>query len=87
MWTCGPNEDSDQDGSSSSLDYIVEPFLKLELEPFRWHDILATLDVCANFPATKNWDDERYDNKLVYTFQVINKEDSSISSNQCDKET
>ena len=58
MWTCGLNEDSDQDGLSRSLDYIVEPFLEHELEPFGWHNILATLDVCANVHTTKHHDDD-----------------------------
>ena len=28
--------------------YVPEPFPEHELEPYGWHDILATLDVCAN---------------------------------------
>ena len=42
--TCELNEDSDKDGLTSSLDCIAKPFVEHELEPFRWYDILATLD-------------------------------------------
>ncbi len=40
----------------------MEPFPESELEPHGWHDILATLDVCANkVHATKHCDEEGYD--------------------------
>ena len=41
-----------------SVEYILEPFLEHELEPYGWHDILATLDVCANVH-----EDAKYCNK------------------------
>ena len=51
-----------EEGSeASSLNYIPEPFSEEEFEPHGWHDILATLDVCANVHATKHCDDEGYD--------------------------
>ena len=43
-------------------------FLEQEFEPHGWHDILATLDVCANVHATKQCDDEGYD--LIYMNMV-----------------
>ena len=65
MWTYRLNEDSDQDGSSNYLDYIVVPFLEQVLEPFRWNDVLTTLNVYANVHSSRQCDDEGY--IIVYT--------------------
>ena len=48
MWFCDPKDECKDDMSERSSDgYIPEPFPEHLLEPFGWHDILATLDVCA----------------------------------------
>ena len=49
--------ESEEESDASSLNYIPEPFLEHDFEPHGWHDILATLDVCANVHATKYCDD------------------------------
>lgn len=42
--------------------YIPEPFLEMDLEPFGWNDILATLDVSVNdVTPTLFCDEEGYD--------------------------
>ena len=76
MQICKPYEGSDQDRSSSSFDYIIVPFPNHELEPFGWHDILATLDTCAQVHGSKQCNEEGYDIKSMYTLQVINEDDS-----------
>ena len=50
-----------------SIDYILEPFPK----PYGWHDILATLDVCAQVHATAHCDDEGYDIQSINMVQVL----------------
>ena len=78
--------DSDQDGCSSSSNYIAKPFLECELESFGWNDILATLDFCANVHETKQCDDKGYTIKSIYMLQVINKDNSSTLNGQYDEE-
>ena len=85
MWTCRLNYNTDQDESFDSFDYIAEPFLEQVLEPFGWHGVLVILDVCANVLANRHCDYEGYNIKSVYTLQVINKEDPSISTDKCDE--
>ena len=58
IWLCNPDEECKHERSSSSSNYIAKSFLEHELEPHGWHDILATLDVCANVHATKHCNDE-----------------------------
>ena len=61
LWFC--NIDNEEEGLDVviSTNYILEPFPKHLFEPYGWHDILATLDVCTNVHATKHCDEEGYD--------------------------
>ena len=52
LWLCEMNEEGEGDGSSSE-DYIPEPFLEHELEPYGWHDILATFGCMRLRPCYK----------------------------------
>ena len=61
LWSSEAINKSDGESNASSLDYIQEPFLEQEFKPHGWHDILATLDVCANVHATRHYNDEVYD--------------------------
>ncbi len=55
-------DDEGERGWSEEDNYVPEPFPEDELEPHGWHDILATLDVCANkVYATQHCDEEGYD--------------------------
>ena len=63
--------ESEQARYSSSSDYIAEPFPKHELGPYEWHDILATLDVCADVHATNHCDDEGFDIQSMNMVQVL----------------
>lgn len=54
------NEGEIQDKSDEA--YILEPFPEMDLEPFKWNDILATLDVSVNdVIPTLFCDEEGYD--------------------------
>ena len=53
LWLSEAINKSGEESDASSLNYILEPFPKDEFKPHGWHDILATLDVCANVHATK----------------------------------
>ena len=87
LWLCGINENGDGADTSSSSDYIAEPFPEHELEPFGWRDILATLDVCANVHAVKHCDEDGYDIMSVRMVQVIELADESdITSGSYDEE-
>ena len=61
FWLSGAINESDGDDDASSKDYILEPFSNYEFEPHDWHNILATLDVCANVHATKHCKENEYD--------------------------
>ena len=61
LWLSKAINESGGESDASSSNYILKPFLEEEFEPHGWHDILATLDVCANVHATKHCDDEGYD--------------------------
>ena len=61
IWMCDHEKDCKLERSSSSFDYIAEPFPEHELKPHGWHDILATLDVSAQVHATAHCDDKGYD--------------------------
>ena len=80
---------SSKEGSLSGDEkaYIPEPFPKHEFEPHGWHDILATLDVCANVHATKHCDDEGYDIMSAYMVSVIHDpNEGELVSSDYDKE-
>ena len=67
----------------SSDSYVPEPFPEHELEPYGWHDILATLDVCANVHDNVHCDEEGYDIcslKMLSVMQEI--EESELSCRQ-----
>ena len=53
LWLNKAMNESGEESDASSSNYILEPFPKYKFKPHGWHDILATLDVCANFHATK----------------------------------
>ena len=61
LWLSEAINESGEESDASPSNYILKPFPKHEFEPHNWHDILATLDVCANVHATKHCDDEGYD--------------------------
>ena len=63
LWLCGLDENgSDGVSEKSSTGYIAKPFLEHEIEPFGWHDILTTLDVCSKkVHATWHCNEEGYD--------------------------
>ena len=61
LWLSEAINESGEESDASSSNYILEPFPKHEFEPHNWHDILATLDVCANVHASRRCDDEGYD--------------------------
>ena len=61
LWLSEAINESGGESDASSLNYIPKPFPKEEFKPHDWHDILATLDVCANVHASKHCDDEGYD--------------------------
>ena len=61
LWLSEAINESDGESDASSLNYILKPFLEQEFEPHGWHEILATLDVCANVHATKHCNYEGYD--------------------------
>ena len=48
FWLCGMDEEEEGLEVSGKVEYISKPFPEHELEPYGWHGILATLDVCAN---------------------------------------
>ena len=77
---CHLDKDCKLDRSSSSFDYIANPFPENELEPHGLHDILATLDVCAQVHATAHYDDEGYDIQSINMVQVLkdNKHDNTF---------
>ena len=60
---CDARDKCVEDVSEKSSDgYTPEPFPEHKFEPYGWHDILATLDICAKkVHATKHCDDEGYD--------------------------
>ena len=74
VWMYGLKENEDERSSSSS-DYIPEPFPEHELEPLGWHDILATLDVCANVHAQTHCDENGYDIVSVNMVHIVMKGD------------
>ncbi len=55
----------------------------LKLRKYEWHDILATLNVCAEkVHATKHYDEVGYDIKSLKTLSVIHEEESSDSRDE-----
>ena len=70
------------------VEYIPEPFPKHQLEPYGWHDILATLDVCANVHEDAIYcDEEGYDIRSIYMVSIIQEpEKSVIESSSYDEE-
>ena len=71
LWLSEAVNKGEEGSDASSSNYIPKPFLEEEFKPHGWHDILATLDVCARVHAPKHYNDNGYDIKLVYTLQVI----------------
>ena len=61
----------------SSDGYVPEPFPEHELEPYGWHDILATLDVCANVHDNIHCDEEGYDICSLKMLSVMQEIDES----------
>ena len=72
LWLCGMDEEEEGLEVLGSIEYILEPFLECELEPYGWHDILATLDVCANVHEGARYCDEKgYDIMSTYMVNII----------------
>ena len=66
--------DKEEEGSKVSglVEYIQEPFREHKLEPYGWHDILATLDVCANVHKGAIYcDEEGYNIKSTYMVNIV----------------
>lgn len=58
----GSSDHGDSVKGISNEAYITEPFPELELEPLKWREILATLDVSVNdITPTIFCDEESYD--------------------------
>ena len=60
LWLSDAINNEIGNGDVSLLDYIQETFPKYEIEPHKWHDILAKLNVCSNFLATRHFKKEGY---------------------------
>ena len=71
-----------------SIKYIPKPFPKHELEAYGWHEILATLDVCANIHEyMKYCNKEGYDIWSIYMVSIIQELKESVTkSSNYDKE-
>ena len=65
------NNEDDEDKKKTSIEtYIPYPFLKHELEPYGWPNILHMLDVCTNeVKPTLFYDKEGYD---PFPFEMVN---------------
>ena len=61
LWLSEAVNKGEEGSEASSSNYIPKPFPEEEFKQHGWHDILATLDVCANVHATKHCNDEGYD--------------------------
>ena len=69
---CGMDEEEEGSEVSGSIKYILGPFPEHELEPYGWHDILATLDVCANVhEGAIYYDEEGYDIRSTYMVSIV----------------
>ena len=51
--------------------------MEQEFKPYGWHDILATLDVCANIHATKHCDNKGDDIMSTYAIKFIHDKDEA----------
>ena len=74
--------DEEEEGLEVSglVEYIPEPFPKYELEPYGWHDILATLDVCANVHEGVIYcDEEGYDIRFTYMVSIVQELEKSVT--------
>ena len=80
FWLCGMDEEEEGLKVLGSIEYILEPFPKHELEPYGWHDILATLDVCANVhEGTIYCDEEGYDIRSIYMVSIVQEPEESVT--------
>ena len=78
LWFCESKDEGGEDVSEKSSDgYVPEPFPEHELEPYGWHDILATLDVCANVHDNVHCDEEGYDICSLKMLSVMQEIDES----------
>ena len=78
LWFCESKDECGEDVSEKSSDgYVPEPFPENELEPYGWHDILATLDVCANVHNNVHCDEEGYDICSLKMLSVMQEIDES----------
>ena len=76
----GINAEEEGSEVSGDVEYIPEPFPEHELEPYGWHDILATLDVCANVHEGAIYcDEEGYDIRSTYMVNIIQDPEESIT--------
>ena len=80
FWLCGMDEEEEGLEVLGSIEYIPKPFPEHELEPYGWHDILATLDVCANVHEGAIYcDEEGYDIRSTYMASIIQEPKESVT--------
>ena len=63
------------------VEYILNPFLEHFFEAYDWHDILATLYVCANSHATQHCNDKGYNIVSI----ILDPKREYFESNQYDE--
>ena len=86
MWLSKMNNEEKGLEAMVTIEYVLEPFLDFFFEPYGWHDTLATLDVCTNVHATKNYHEEGYDIMSTYMMCIVlvleNEETNIIQCNE-----
>ena len=80
FWLCEMDEEEEGSKVSSDVEYSPEPFPEHELELYGWHDILATLDVCANVHKGAIYcDEEGYDIRSTYMVSIIQEPEEGVT--------
>ena len=83
FWLCGMDEREEDSKVLGLVEYISEPFPEHELEPYGWHDILATLDVCDNVHEGAIYcDEEGYDIRSAYMVSIVQESEESITESR-----
>ena len=80
FWSGGMEKEEEGLEVWGSIEYILEPFPKHELEPYGWHDILATLDVYTNVHEGAIYcDEEGYNIMSTYIVSIIQEPKESVT--------